>query len=118
MPIVTVMLCLIARIATAIAMVFPIARTAARTTLAATNSKRQHRTLLTLFCRTHFHKSAAPDAYLDTALRATRHERDLGFGIRNFFTGDINECNIENCVGSGRSSYRRASGCTGHLLRT
>jgi hypothetical protein len=42
MQIVTVMVGLIARIATAIAMVFPIARTAARTTPAATNSKRQH----------------------------------------------------------------------------
>jgi hypothetical protein len=68
MQIVTV----IAWIATAMAMVFPIARTAARTTLAATNSKRQHRAMPTLFCRTHIDKSAAPDTYLDTALRATR----------------------------------------------
>jgi hypothetical protein len=43
--IVTVMVCPIAWIATAMAMVFPIARTDARTTLAATNSKRQHRTV-------------------------------------------------------------------------
>jgi hypothetical protein len=39
--IVTVMVCLIAPIATVMAMVLPIARTAARTTLAATDSKRQ-----------------------------------------------------------------------------
>lgn len=43
--IVTMMVCLIARIATAMAMVFPIAGTTARTTLTATDSKRQHRTL-------------------------------------------------------------------------
>src|SRR5450759_4514417 len=116
MQIVTVLVGLIAWIA--IAIVFAIARTAARTTLAATNSKRQHRTLLTLFCRTHFHKSAAPGAYLDTALRATRHERNLAFGIRNFFTGDINECNIENRAGGGRTGDRHASGRTDHLLRT
>lgn len=42
MQIVTVIVCLIARIATAIAMVFRIARTAARTTPAATKSERQH----------------------------------------------------------------------------
>jgi hypothetical protein len=77
MEIVTAMVCLIAWIAIAMAMVFPIARTAARTTPAATNSKRPHRTLLTLFCRTHIRKSAASDTYLDTALRATWHERDI-----------------------------------------
>lgn len=56
MQIVTVNACLIARIATAIAiaMVFPIARTAARTNLAATNKKRQHRTMLAFFLQNSF----------------------------------------------------------------
>jgi hypothetical protein len=80
--IVTVMVCLIARIAIAMAMVFAIPRTAARTTLAATNSKRRHRAMLTLFCRTPFHESAAPGAYVDAALRGTRHERDTGCLVR------------------------------------
>jgi hypothetical protein len=44
-----------------IAMVFPIAMTAARMTLAATNSKRQLERGWRFFSRTHFHKSAAPD---------------------------------------------------------
>jgi hypothetical protein len=44
MQIVTVIVGVIARIATVIAMVSPIARTAAQTTLDATNAKRQHRT--------------------------------------------------------------------------
>jgi hypothetical protein len=67
MEIVTVMVCLIAWIAIAMAMVFPIARTAARTTPAATNSKRQHRAMLTLFYRTHFHKDAAMNIHLGLA---------------------------------------------------
>ena len=50
----TVMVCLTARTATAMAMVFEIARTAARTTLAATNQKRQHRAMLTLLFQSEF----------------------------------------------------------------
>ena len=63
----TVMACLIARIATAMAMVFAIARTAARTTPAATNPKRRHWAMLTLCYRAHFHKDTSMNIHLGLA---------------------------------------------------
>jgi hypothetical protein len=43
---------------------------------------------------------------------------DIGFGIRSFPTGDINERNFENRAGGRRIGNRDASGRTGHFLRT
>jgi hypothetical protein len=66
MQTVTAMVLLIATAtATVTAIAFPIARTAARTTLAAIKSKRQHPMMPTRFCRTRWHKLAEPDAYCD-----------------------------------------------------